>query len=152
MEQEQVLIVALSERIDRLEERIAELELKQGKKQKKPPSDGVFIWEEYELLYQQRYGIKPLRNTITNTHCKMLVDRLGKDDALEVIRYYLSASDYFYVSKTHDLSLCLRDCSTLYTRAKSGKHITSAQARESELASSNKEAVNEYVKSKFFGN
>lgn len=93
---------------------------------KKPSSPGRKIpvsqesWEAYQAAYLDRYGVDPIRNAKVNTNLKQLVERVGKEEAPEVIRFFLSCSDDFLVKKLHPIGILLQDCETYHTRWRTG--------------------------------
>lgn len=89
------------------------------------------VWESYREAYKLRYHVEPLRNATTNTQISQLASRLGAE-AIDVVKFYLKHPDSFYISKTHSIGLCLKDCETLRTQMLKGKAITKATIRQIE--------------------
>lgn len=90
------------------------------------------IWESYANAFRLRYGIEPLRNATVNAQVSSLRKKLGTDDAITTVEFYLKHNDSFYLKNTHSFGLCLRDAETLRTQMMRGKAITMTDAREGE--------------------
>lgn len=97
---------------------------------KKTP--GSFVWDAYETAYENRYKIKPKRNQITNTKCKSLAERLGTEDAVGVVQFFVTHNDGFYLRKKHPIWMCLQDAEGLYTQWKQGRATTANDVRNFE--------------------
>ena len=86
----------------------------------KQPPVSQKAWEAYRAAYLDRYGVDPIRNAKVNTNLKQLVERVGKEEAPELIRFFLSCSDDFLVKKLHPIGILLQDCETYHTRWRTG--------------------------------
>lgn len=89
------------------------------------------IWESFSNAYRLRYGVEPVRNATINTQISALRKRLGIE-ACDVVLFYLSHNDSFYLKATHSLGLCLRDCESLRTQMLRGTAITSTMVKSFE--------------------
>lgn len=89
-------------------------------------------WNAYREAYFHRYQVEPARNAKVNSAIKQFVSRIGPADAPEVLRFFVSHNDSFYVRQTHSVSLALRDAETLLTQWRKGKAITQADVRRFE--------------------
>lgn len=87
------------------------------------------IKEAYFNAYRSRYGIEPVSNATFNTQVSNLRKKLGLDDSIMVVQFYLKHQDGFYIKNTHSFGLCLRDAETLRTQALKGKSITQNDVR-----------------------
>lgn len=106
------------------------------------------IWLSYANAYRLRYGIEPVRNAKVNTQVSQLRKNLGFEDAFEVVKFYLSHNDSFYLKKTHEFGLCLKDSETLRTQMKRGKAITGTMVKSFEKVQANQE-YNEQISNMF---
>ena len=95
------------------------------------------IWEAYRKAYSNRYLVDPVRNQTTNSQISQLAKRLG-NEAPEVVSFYLTHNDAFYVKATHAIGLCLRDCESLRTQMLRGRGITFTEAKNFEKTDSAK--------------
>jgi hypothetical protein len=96
-----------------------------------PPKSSE-VWKAYCEAYESRYRVTPSDNrTIRAQMCK-LVDLVGKDDAVEIVKFYLTHNDSFYLRATHSFGLCLRDASSLRTQWLKGRAITQNDIRQFE--------------------
>lgn len=71
-----------------------------------------------------KYGVSPIRNAQVNAICKQIVERVGIEDAPDLVAFYLSHDNKFYLSKCHQLKFCLSDAEKLYTEMKKGIKMT----------------------------
>ena len=89
------------------------------------------IWESYRNGYLARYKVEPIRNASVNSKISQLAKRLGTE-AISVVEFYLQHPKSIYVSRLHDVGLCLADAEALHTQMKRGKAITNADVRNFE--------------------
>lgn len=89
------------------------------------------IWLAYLEGYRQRYKTDPVRNATVNAQVVSLSRRLG-EEAVEVVKFYLTHNKGFYVEKCHPIGLCLADAEALRTQWARGKTITRNDVRDFE--------------------
>lgn len=89
------------------------------------------IWDAYHQAMMDRYKHAPIRNAKVNRNISDLGKRLGAD-AIEVVRFYVSHNDSFYLKKAHDIGLCLKDAEALHTQWSRGVAITNKEVRQFE--------------------
>lgn len=89
---------------------------KRVRKPKAPEDEGptVPVWRAYALTFLEVHGVEPVRNAKVNGQLSQLIDRLGKDDAVQVAAFYVR--DPLYRAKTHPVDLLLRDAEALRAR------------------------------------
>ncbi len=116
------------------------------KNRKAVPSKSSAIWDSYSAAYKTRYKVEPKRNATVNAQAAHLLKRLGESDAVEVVRFYLSHNDRWYVRNGHALGLCLKDAEKLHMEWSSGKKITSATAITTENQDHNKTVIENYLR------
>lgn len=97
---------------------------------------GSLIWKAYEVAYLTRYQVTPLRNAKTNSQCSQLAKRLGQD-AVEVVKFYLTHNDGLYLKRQHDLGSLLYAAEGIHTQWQRGQAVTSSQVRQFEKQSTN---------------
>lgn len=90
------------------------------------------VWDNFSEAYKKRWNHEPTRNAMVNRQISQFVDRIGVADAPEVIKFYVSHNDSYYVKKTHQVGLALKDAETLHTQWKKGLQITSTKMRQFE--------------------
>lgn len=119
------------------EEREREVERESSKSTKSTPKEkhntelNKKVWQAYSDAYSQRYKVEPTRNATVNAQISQLAKRLG-EDAIEIIKFYLTHNDGFYLSKTHSIGPCLRDAESLRTQWLRNKPITKTTVRQFE--------------------
>lgn len=116
-------------------------EKKASKKSKQDSEDNKKIWDEYFSAYRLRYGVEPVKNVTVNSKISNLRKRLGVDEAMKVVKFYLNHNDGFYLKSTHSIGLCLRDCESLRTQMLRGKTITNTTVRQFEKIQSTQETL-----------
>ena len=89
------------------------------------------IWNAYVLAYKEKYQVEPLRNASVNSKISQIAKRLGAD-AIEIVKFYVSHPKTFYVSKTHDIGLCLTDAESLHTQWLKGRALTNGDLKRYE--------------------
>ena len=97
-----------------------------------PEIKGTDVWKAYSEGYKLKYGVLPVRNAKVNKQCQDLVRRLGKD-AINVVQFYLTSTDRFYLQKTHDLGLCLAAAESLHTQWQRNHHITDSDIKQHQV-------------------
>lgn len=86
------------------------------------------IFKSYSDAFEARYKHKPIQNPRQMGLCKQVSARLG-DLAEDVVRFYLSHNDGFYLKAQHPLSLLVRDCEGLAVQMQRGRAVTSVDVR-----------------------
>lgn len=86
------------------------------------------IWEAYKNAYLDRYKVEPVRNASVNGKISQLAKRLGAEGPA-VVKFFVEHPKTFYVSKLHDIGLCLSDAEALRTQWARGKAITNADLK-----------------------
>ena len=77
---------------------------------------GAQVFEAYEVAYKRRWRVaKVPRNREINSQCKALAEKLGKDDAVAVARWYVESNEPWYVQHKHPFGLLVRDAQKLWT-------------------------------------
>lgn len=92
------------------------------------------IWDSYRDSYASRYKTEPVRNAAVNAKISQIGKRLG-EDAVEVVKFFLTHQDSFYLKSLHAIGLCLRDAEALHTQFVRGKAITGNDVRQFEKQS-----------------
>lgn len=83
--------------------------------------------------YKARYNVEPLtQNATFNTQVSNLRKKVGVEDAVRIVQFYLKHNDGFYLKNTHTFGHCLRDCETLRTQMQRNRAITSADVKGAE--------------------
>jgi len=98
----------------------------------KDPTVGSLVWEAYREAYlaNPRYGVEPVRNARVNSFCAQIGARLGREEAQDVVRYYLTLRNSWYVTRGHSLQCLVADCEKVRTEWVTRQQITQAGARE----------------------
>lgn len=118
-------------------------------KRKNAKSDGSLVWEAYEAAIGARHGFRPQRNATVNNQACQLVARLGLENAIAVVQFYVVQNDAFYLRNMHPLGFCLKDCEALFGRWKTGKSLTRKAADKIESAAATLGASSTYLTKKY---
>jgi hypothetical protein len=90
------------------------------------------IWEAYKAAYEKRYKVEPIRNATVNGQIANLGKRIGTERAIELVNFFLTHNDSYYVKTQHTIGSCLKDCESLHTQMLRGKAVTGTTARNYE--------------------
>lgn len=96
-------------------------------------------WDAYKEAYAERWGSEPPWNARQAGQLKHFMNRIPKEDAPHVIRFYLSHNQYYYVASKHPLGALLKDAEKIYTEWKTGVQTTNTVAREADKRSANEQ-------------
>jgi hypothetical protein len=121
------------------------LSLTQKPRTQKP--SGSQVWEAYVEAYVSRYGFEPKRNARANKKACELVQTLGAEDAVRVVKFFVAQSDSFLVRTMHQLEHCRGG--ELYSKIKAGKTITRRSADKIESAQATLNASGSYLARKY---
>lgn len=102
------------------------------------------VWEAYSNAYFVRYKTEPIRNAKINSQISQIAKRLGVE-AIEVVKFYLSHNDSFYLKNLHSLGLCLNSAESLRTQWARGRAITGRDVHNFEKSSSHQNLINDIL-------
>lgn len=88
----------------------------------KETPNGSRVFDAYAKAYFEKYGCDPPRNALANRKCKELYERLG-EDAIEVVKFYLTHNDRWYVGKAHGLEWVVKDAEKILLEWRKGLQI-----------------------------
>lgn len=103
------------------------------------------LFETYSEAFMERYGVTPIRNAKVNSQCKKIVEAVGIVKAIELVQYYITRDDAFYINKKHDIGLCLIDAHKLMVDMASGTITTQRRAQDFELSSHNDRVIKRFL-------
>ena len=130
------------ERCKLLEAKIAKLEAKV----RPSPTSGVF--DAYCDAMESRYGARPDNSPKIRGQMAQLLKLVPGAEAEDLVRYYVSHTDAFYTRAQHDFGLCLKDAHRLRMEMKTGKSVTTQQARVGESQGATRAAISDYYREK----
>lgn len=103
-----------------------------------------FTWAAYSLAYEQRYGVKPVRNAPVNANVKALVKRLGFEEAPLVAAWYVGAvNEAFVVKNSHGMGVLVNQAESYRTQWARGQAVTGTAAQAADKTSANFDAIEE---------
>ncbi|MPT06035.1 MAG: helix-turn-helix domain-containing protein [Delftia sp.] len=101
-------------------------------------------WSAYSLAYEQRYGVKPVRNQVVNANVKTLVKRLGHEEAPLVAAWYVAhVNEAFVVKNTHGVGVLVNQAESYRTQWARGQAVTGTAAQAADKTSANFDAIEE---------
>lgn len=101
-------------------------------------------WSAYSLAYEQRYGVKPVRNAAVNANVKSLVKRLGHDEAPLVAAWYVgNVNEAFVVKNSHGVGVLVNQAESYRTQWARGQAVTGTAAQAADKTSANLDAIEE---------
>lgn len=95
------------------------------------------VWNAYSAAYLKRYGTEPVRNAKVSSQLSQLVDRLGAELAPQVAAFYVTHNHRYYVESGHTVGPLLKDAEKLCTEFRTGRKVTSVQARQADKTDAN---------------
>lgn len=109
------------------------------KKEPKPKSESVNAetWDAYSNAYFDRYGTEPVRNAKVNAGIAQFVQRLGKDEAPHVARFFVGHGNGYYVREMHAVGPMLKDAEKLRTEWATNSRMTAHKAMQSDRTQTN---------------
>lgn len=101
-------------------------------------------WAAYSFAFEQRYGVKPVRNSTVNANVKTLVKRLGYGEAPLVAAWYVSnVNEAFVVKNTHGVGVLVNQAEGYRTQWARGQAVTATAAQAADKTSANHDAIEE---------
>lgn len=101
-------------------------------------------WTAYSEAFEQRYGVKPVRNAPVNANVKALVKRLGYDEAPQVAAWYVRCvNESFVVKNSHGVGILVNQAEGYRTQWARGQAVTSTAAQAADKSSANFDAIEE---------
>ncbi|CAM4399716.1 Helix-turn-helix domain-containing protein [Comamonas aquatilis] len=101
-------------------------------------------WSAYSLAYEQRYGVKPVRNAPVNANVKALVKRLGHEEAPWVAAWYVTnVNEAFVVKNSHGVGVLVNQAESYRTQWARGHAVTTTAAQAADKSSANFDAIEE---------
>lgn len=124
---------------------LAETKPKKPKPQKAPDEfkPAYQVWLAYVQAHVARYGTEPDKNAKVMNQCRMLVERVGLENAKELVGFYLQHNDSWYVKKVHVIECCLKDAEGLMTQMRANFKVTNAFAQQQDRSQSNLQVFEE---------
>lgn len=101
------------------------IQTEQSKKQEPPTAPA---WKAYAELYERRYNVPPTRNQKVNSQLKQFCERVGYQNAPDVLRFYVLQNDAFYCKDMHTIGIALRDAEKLSAGYRRGALISRREA------------------------
>lgn len=112
-----------------------------GGKPDEPDAPTNALWEAYEraMMAHPVYGRgkPPLRNRKVNGLLAQLLKKMPREDAPEVIAFYVRHPDGWYIRKGHSIECLLTDAEKIYGEWSRDQPITGITARQHEQTASN---------------
>lgn len=98
------------------------------------------IKEAYINAFRLRYGVEPATNNAAfNSQVSNLRKKIGVDKSVELVKFYLTHEDFFFVKNTHSFGICLSKAETLYTQMQRDERVTNTVAKSHEKKNQMKE-------------
>ena len=101
-------------------------------------------WAAYSFAFEQRYGVKPVRNAPVNANVKALVKRLGHEEAPLVAAWYVTnVNEAFVVKNSHGMGVLVNQAEGYRTQWARGQAVTATAAQAADKSSANFDAIEE---------
>jgi uncharacterized protein YdaU (DUF1376 family) len=112
---------------------------------------GRNVWTAYSTAYTERYKTAPVQNAKVRSLIKMLVQRIGEDEAPLVAAFYVNLTDRFYTQKAHPVDLLLKDAEGIRTQWFTGKTATVFNDDKRQLQEQGKKEATARAYARVFG-
>lgn len=99
----------------------------------KPVAVTLEAWACYVEQFKLKYKTPPVRNAILNSQMSNFCKRIPKEQWENIIRFYFSHQNSFYISNAHSVGILLKDCEKLHTEMMSGRYVFTAKNNKSYL-------------------
>lgn len=110
----------------------AQVELLDDDKPKNDPDANREVFLAYKQAYFERHKVEVKKDGTLNSQISQLVKRIGKIEAIQLVKFYLTHNDAFYLKNMHTFGHCLKDVVSLRTQMLKGVRVTSADVRNYE--------------------
>jgi len=97
-----------------------------GKDQASPISKA---WGAYSEAFKAKYGVEPIRNAKVMGQLKQFIERVGQNDAPDILRFYLQQHDRWTVQNGHTVGIALHQAEKLAAGFRGAKMMTEKEAR-----------------------
>lgn len=118
---------------------------------KRKDSEEISTWSIYCDSFKNRYTFEPVRNSMMNSMLAGVKKRVPESDLKELIEFFVSQNDQWYLREMHHPRCLLKDCEMLMTRMKTKIVMTSSKARMMEQASQNADESKKFIMAKYGG-
>jgi len=81
-------------------------------------------WAAYAAAYTRKMQQPPIRNAKTNSLIKQFVQRLGAQEAPQVIAFFVDHPNKYYMSRMYQLEMAVKDAESLRTQWANNNPIT----------------------------
>lgn len=119
-----------------------EAEKPKAAKKRKPtdPTPGSLVWQAYEEAHKRQYPKATLeRGQTNNALCAQLVKRVGAENAVALVRFYLTHRKAYYVAQCHTLKPLVHDAEALLIQMQQNQRVTNTQANAVDKDDANRE-------------
>ena len=134
LEELQLLTIEKNEafvnRIERNRKERKGREVSDGSEKENATEKNRTVFEAYKQAYQLRYKVEPIKNAKTNSAISQLVKRVGPEEAILLVQFFLTHNKQYYLQTMHDISACLKDAEGLRTQRLRGRTILDKDVRD----------------------
>lgn len=113
------------------------------------PSATMAVFDAWADSVMARHKILPERNAHWTKNASDLVARVGQEQAVELVQFYVRQNDAFYLRTIHDLRHAVKDFHVLIARMKTGRIVTSGSAKKTEAAQTTARSSQSYLERKY---
>lgn len=106
----------------------------------KPKTETAETWQAYSDAYYNRYGAEPVRNASVNGKLAQFVQRIGREEAPHVAKFFVGHSNSYYVREMHSVGAMLKDCEKLRTEWATNTRMTQTKALQVDKTATNLDA------------
>lgn len=120
---------------------------KRSKRPDKASKSGAVVQAYFDAM-EAKYGVRPRSSAKINSIACRLIDEIGEDDSVEVVKFYVTHNNSWYVQKGHQIEWCYKDAQKLRTEWLAGVQVTSTMAREVDRHGATDQNIKQYLRMK----
>jgi len=100
----------------------------------KEPTATSKVWKAYEESISLRYGSSPPCNAVVLGQAKQLVARVGAEDAVNLVKFFVGLDDAWLKANCHPLGACLKGCESYLLKFRALSASTKPKTYEEQKA------------------
>lgn len=100
----------------------------------KEPTATAKVWKAYEESISLRYGSGPPCNAVVLGQAKQLVARVGAEDAVNLVKFFVGLDDAWLKENCHPLGFCLKGCESYLLKFRALSASTKPKTYEEQKA------------------
>lgn len=101
-------------------------------------------WRGYSEAFYAKYKVEPQRNARVMGQLKKFVEFVGSADAPEILRFYLTCNDQWYVKNMHSVGIALSQAEKLAAGYRGARVFTTKEAQQIDSMQTSQNIVDDF--------